>query len=410
MTAGGIADISPARFAAAMVAAEVLGMLGISAFPALLPSFTRSWGLSATEAGWISGLYFAGYVVAVPLLTAATDRMAPRRIYLASTALGGIANLGFALTAHGFWSAVGWQVLAGIGLAGTYMPGLKALTDRISGRMQSRALASYTSGFSLAISISFLMAGELAPAWGWRWAFLVPAGGAAVAFAIAWLALVPTALSQERPGTRRLLDFRPVLANRAAMGFMLGYCFHVWELFGVRSWMVAFLAFSATLQPAGSPIWEPTWIATGMTLLGVFFSVGGNELSLRYGRRPTLAALMSLSALFACGIGFAAAWDYRLLALLALFYGGLVMADSASLTAGLVEAATPGFRGATMALYSSIGFLGGFLGPLVFGNVLDRAGGAHDVRAWGLAFASLGIAVACGPLALAWLRPRRGRG
>ena len=143
--------MSQLPFIAAIVTAEVLGMLGISSFAGLLPEFQRLWHLSATEAGWISGLYYAGYVAAVPVLTALTDRVDPRRIYLASTALGGIANLGFALTAHGFWSAVGWQVLSGLGLAGTYMPGLKALTDRVAGPHQSRALASYTSGFSLGI-------------------------------------------------------------------------------------------------------------------------------------------------------------------------------------------------------------------------------------------------------------------
>src|SRR5437764_8400000 len=82
-------SMPPVRFVAAMVAAEVLGMLGIAAFPTLLPEFSRAWGLSATDSGWISGLYYAGYVAAVPVLTAATDRIDPRRIYLAATALGG---------------------------------------------------------------------------------------------------------------------------------------------------------------------------------------------------------------------------------------------------------------------------------------------------------------------------------
>ena len=413
-----------ARFVAAMVTAEVLGMLGISAFAALLPTFAAAWGLSATEAGWISGLYYAGYVIAVPVLTALTDRVDPRRIYLAATALGGVANLGFALTAHGFWTAVGWQMLAGVGLAGTYMPGLKALTDRVTGRHQSRALASYTSGFTLGISGSFLMAGELGPAYGWRWAFLAAALGSAVALLLAAIALAPSPPSPQRrletrprflsrtaPGHTlvnrgRLLDFRPVLANRAAMGFVLGYGFHVWELFGMRAWIVAFLAFSASLQPPGAASWSPTWIATGLTILGVFFSIGGNELSLRLGRRPTVAALMAASALAAVAIGFAGAWDYRLVALMALGYGGLVMADSSSLTAGAVEAADQGWRGATMAVHSSIGFLGAFLGPLVFGAVLDVAGGPRAVHAWGWAFASLGLAVGCGPIALALLRPR----
>jgi hypothetical protein len=48
-------------------------------------------------------------------------------------------------------------------------------------------------------------------------------------------------------------------------------------------------------------------------------------------------------------------------------------------------------RGAMMAVYSFIGFSTAFLAPLVFGVVLDLAGGNQSVIAWGLAFASIGI-------------------
>jgi MFS family permease len=393
-----------ARFVAVMVAAEVLGMLGISAFAGLLPEFSREWNLSATEAGWISGLYYAGYVVAVPILTAATDRTDPRRIYLAATALGGLANVGFALWADGFWSAVLWQVLAGIGLAGTYMPGLKALTDRVSGPHQSRALASYTAGFSLGISASFLLAGWLGPAYGWRWVFIAAATGSVVSLLLAFVALPPISVKPALPKTH-MLDFRPVLTNRAAMGFVFGYGFHIWELFGVRAWLVAFLAFSVSLQPPGSAIWSPAWVASAVTLFGVACSIGGNELALRHGRRRVLPLIMATSAILACLIGFTAGLSYWLVALLCLVYGGFVMADSASLTAGAVESAQAGFRGATMAVHSSIGFLGAFLGPLIFGAVLDFAGGPDRLMAWGFAFASLGVAVGCGALTLLMLKP-----
>jgi MFS family permease len=69
----------------------------------------------------------------------------------------------------------------------------------------------------------------------------------------------------------------------------------------------------------------------------------------------------------------------------------LVMADSASLTAGLVSAAEPGRKGAAMALHSLFGFGAGFTAPLAFGAVLDLAGGNERVSAWGLAFVSLGV-------------------
>ena len=48
----------------------------------------------------------------------------------------------------------------------------------------------------------------------------------------------------------------------------------------------------------------------------------------------------------------------------------------------------------------------GFLGPLVFGVVLDGTGGKDDAAAWGYAFGSLGLACACGPLAV-WLTNRK---
>ncbi len=116
-----------------MCAAEVFGMLGITTFSALLPTMQAEWTLSYADAGWITGIYFAGYALSVPVLVSLTDRVDPLRIYLCSTALGALSLLGFALIADGFWSALIFRTLSGIALAGTYMPGLKALTDRIEG-------------------------------------------------------------------------------------------------------------------------------------------------------------------------------------------------------------------------------------------------------------------------------------
>ena len=87
-----------------MCIAEVFGMLGVFAFPALLPYFLKLWSLSNAQAGWINGIYFAGYTISVPLLTSLTDRIDARRIYLKFCILGVLSNLGFAFLASGFWS------------------------------------------------------------------------------------------------------------------------------------------------------------------------------------------------------------------------------------------------------------------------------------------------------------------
>ena len=65
----------------------MLAQLGAFALPALLPDYIARWHLTATEAGWLVGIFFAAYVAAVPLLLALTDRLPVRRIYLLGTGL-----------------------------------------------------------------------------------------------------------------------------------------------------------------------------------------------------------------------------------------------------------------------------------------------------------------------------------
>ena len=387
-----------------MCAAEVFGMLGIASFSALLPTMQAEWTLSYADAGWITGIYFAGYALSVPVLVSLTDRVDPLRIYLFSTALGALSLLGFALIADGFWSALIFRTLNGIALAGTYMPGLKALTDRIEGPGQPRAVAFYTSSFGIGTALSFLVAGEVAALWSWQWAFGVAALGAPVAMVLAgWALTVRRGTAHPVPETH-LLDFRPVLRNREAMGYILAYAAHNWELFGLRGWIVAFLVFSQTLQP-GYDGWNVTLIATLVALIAVPSSIIGGEIAMRFPRRRYIATIMSISALLAALYGFTAGLPFPLVAALAMVYGMFVTADSAAITTGAVQAAPEGGRGAVMAVHAGLGFVGAFIGPLAFGVVLDIAGADH-LLGWGLAFASLGLAVIMGPVALALLARR----
>ena len=385
--------------------AEVLGMLGISSFAALLPEMQVAWALSNSGAGWITGIYFAGYLVAVPVLLALTDRMDPRGIYLTSAALGGMSLLGFALLADGFWSGLIFRAMSGVALAGTYMPGLKALTDRVGKSIRPRAVAFYTASFGIGGSLWFLIAGEAAAAWSWQGAFAIAALGTPFSMALAgWAMTVRRGVTHPKPETH-LLDFRPVFRNREAMAYILAYTGHNFELFGFRGWLVAFLVFSLSAQTDDSA-WNVTLIVTMVTLLAVPGSIIGGELALRYGRRRMVTFLMTGSAIIALLFGFAGALPFPLVIGLAALYGMFISADSAAITTGAVNAAPPGGLGAVMAVHSSIGFMGSFLGPLAFGAVLDLAGADH-IWGWGLAFAAMGAGVIMGPLSLMLLGARR---
>jgi MFS family permease len=385
----------------AMCVAEILGMSAFATFPALIPTFRDEWGMSNTAAGWIGGVYFAGYLVSVPVLVSLTDRVDPRRIYLVSMAISCASALGYAFAADGVASASLWRGLQGVGLAGTYMPGLKALTDVLPERSQSRAVAFYTASFGVGSSLSFVIAGELEALFDWRWAFALSAIGPALAFAMAFAILRPAPPPQDAVPTTRLLDFRPVLANRRAFAFTLGYTVHNWELFGYRTWIVAFLVFAQSQHPEGALglAWSVTVLAALVNLVGLPASILGNELAHRFGRRQVLIAVMTASAVAGAAFGISGATlPFVAVILLAFVYGWTVIGDSATLTAGVVAAADPRYRGATMAMHSMIGFVGSFLGPLAFGAVLDAGGGEDSGFAWGLAFASLSAVILIGPI------------
>ena len=130
------------------------------AVPAVMPQRLMSlWALSAAEAGLMASAFSFGYMVAVPVLTALTDRMDARNILLVGSFALSLAALAFGLAANGLWSATTIWALAGAGFAGAYMPGLKALTDRLPPGDASRSITLYTSSFSVGVVVSRLPAG-----------------------------------------------------------------------------------------------------------------------------------------------------------------------------------------------------------------------------------------------------------
>jgi MFS family permease len=395
-----------ARLVAVVCSSQALAQVGAFAVAALLPTFIADWHLTNTQAGWIIGAFYAAYTLSVPVLVSMTDRVDPKRVYLASTALLTVSYFGYATVADGFWSAVLFRILAGVAWAGTYMPGLKALSDMLEGRQQSRAVAAHAGAVGVSGAFSFILAGSIADAFGWRWSLAIGGAGALLAFLLMAFLLPSQVQQPTQAAPRKLLNFGPVLRNRSALAYSLGYLVHTWEMSSLRSWVVAFLVFAAAHTGDTDPFLSPTAIATGLSLLGVWASVSGNEVAMRFGRRRFVFATMIGSMVLALLVGFSAAVSYELAALLCGVYGILIWADSSSLTAGTAGSANPGQRGATLAVHSMMGYAGGFLGPLVVGLVLDFSGGRADVTAWALAFGSLAVVMAIGPLALIVLKPR----
>jgi predicted MFS family arabinose efflux permease len=393
-----------------LVLAMCIGQLGNLlphvAVPAVMPAHLMpAWGLSAAEAGLMASAFAFGYVLAVPLLTTLTDRIDARNILLVGSIATALATFAFGLFANGLWSATLIWGLVGVGFAGAYMPGLKAVTDRLPSGDVSRSVTLYTASFSVGVGLSFLLNQLVANYFGWRWAFVASACGP---FAMAAACLAMPAVHPLPTQRRRLLDFRPVLHNRPAMGYILGYGAHCFELYGIRTWLVAFWTFVAA-RHAGSTYFGPVTVSVVFSLLAMPASIFGNEAALRFGRRRALTVLMVVSAAVALAIGLAVQAPPALLLVLLLAYAFAVPADSGALTSGMTMSAAVANKGATMALHTTVGFGLSALGAWGAGIVLDLAGGPDSASAWLAVFCLLCASILLGPVAL-WWSTRSGRG
>ena len=385
--------------------AQSLAQIGAMAFAALLPAFFAEWSLSHAEAGWLSGIMFGAYAAAVPILLPMTDRVEARKVYAAAVSVTMLSHLGMAFLADGFWTGLVFRALNGIGWAGTYMVGLKALSDQVEGPAQSRAVAVHGASTGISSSFSFVVAGAVTAHFGWQTAFMVGAGGAFGALLVA-MTLFPAGPRRERPAPQvRLVDFKPVLRNASVMAYALGYCVHTWEMFVVRSWLVTFLTFAAA-QGGGAPNFlVPTMVATLAGLLGTVSSVVGNEMARRLGRKRWILLVFTVSMALALIVGFTAGMGYGAAATVCLLYNTAIYADSSSLTAGTVGNADPERRGAALAVHAMLGYGGGFVGPLMMGLILHVLGG-ESVMNWGIAFGHIAMVLLVGPLAIRLLKPR----
>lgn len=391
----------PLRWLVLLSLAEIATMLTFGTYSGALPVLREEWGLSASQAGAIFAGQQIGYTVAVLVLSSLTDIVGVRTIYLLSALWSGVFGVLFALYANGFTTALVLRTCGGVGLAGTYMPGMRLVVETFPAARRGGAMGVYIASFSLGTSLSLLMTGVLLPA-GWRVAFLATAAGPLLALGVAW-SIVHDVPRQVRP---RRVELGRVLRNTRAMRFITAYAAHNWELFAMRSWLPAFLTSlwvqqGLTLTSAtarGAAFASAVLLASGLS------NATGGWLSDRLGRVRTIVIFLSASGLCSVLIGWTAPLGLAVVLTLAILYGLLVTAESSTLSTAVAESADADALGATMAVQSSLGFFVTAISPPLLGAILDVSSGS-----WGWAFASLGAAALVGVLMVMRIPGRHAR-
>ncbi len=382
-------------------------MLVFLNYTAVLSLIQAEWRLSNAAAGSIFSAHQLGYIVSGVLLTFLTDRYNARTIFLLSAFWSAVANMLFALFATDFTSAMVLRAAAGLGMGGTYMPGLKLIAERFPSEGRGRAVGFYTSAFVFGAAFSTLLSAVVASFGGWRLAILTTAVGTLLGsiLSVGILADLPTITIPATP--HRFTEH--VLKNRPAVLIVVAYAGHMWEQYGMRGWMAAFL--SASLLHRGAAASEATGLAGILTALIV--AIGGIATSLagaisdRFGRTATIGTIMLGSGCCSLVFGWLFGAPTEIIVAVALIYSFMVVAESPILSTGLSELVVPRYLGAAMGLQTLVGFLAASASPAVMGYVLDlsnplRAGTQPTV--WGWAFAALAAGPFVGMVTMIVLR------
>ncbi len=381
--------------------AEIGTMMVLLNYAAVLPIIMEEWALTNTEAGMIYSAYQVGYICLVVLLSTLTDYVDTKIIYVSSALWAGLCGIAFALFAHDFQSALIIRLLTGFGLAGTYMPGMKIVSARFKPEMRGWALGIYVGAFSIGTALPLLFSGLITGFFSWRTAVFItslgPVAGAFIALAI--LKSLPPAYS---PGREK--GFGAVIKNKPALLVMAGYAGHMWEMFGMRGWIVVFIAAALVSRNYGMA--EATsygsLLAAFVIAAGGFSTALAGRLSDRYGRIRTIQIIMFSSAACSFIFGWTRPLPILIIVIISMVYGLLVTAESSVLSTTITEMVPYQSLGSGMAMQSLLGWAIAAVSPVVFGIVLDLTNSPELVKTlgytpnWGPAFMVLGLGAVFG--------------
>lgn len=348
-----LASASRWRVLATLALCVVLTMTPWFSATAVIPQLTAAWTLSNSAAAWLTIAVQIGFVIgAVGASVLGLSDLVSAKTLMVAGAMGAAAANGGILLADDAWTAMGLRMLTGVFLAGVYPPSLKLIaTWFASGR-----------GLALGTLVGALTLGSAAPhlvngVGGLHWQIVI----ASTTLATLAGALIVALFVREGPYPFPRAVFNPrqaiqIFRNRGLVLASLGYFGHMWELYAMWAWYVAFAReYLGTRghdgQIMGSVL---TFVVIAVGALGC---VAGGVFGDRWGRTTLTSLMMALSGGCALLAGFSFDGPVWLFILIGVVWGFTVVADSAQFSAVVTEVGNPQLIGTALTLQLGLGFI-----------------------------------------------------
>ena len=359
---------------------NVLNFYDRQALGAVLEPLRHEFQLTDTQLGGLVTMFTVVFALAgLPLGRLADTARRKRLLALGVTAWTALTALGGVAVSYGTLLAT--RLGVGIGEAVCTPAAASWIGDLVPVRQRARAMAGFMTAVPVGIMLSSAISGPVAQAHGWRVALMLAAAPG--------LVLVPAVLCLTEPvradrsadgrgaglhgsphGWLRGLMRIPALWWMAVSGALVNF-----GLYSFSTFLPAFLTRVHGLSVAQAGVWTGIGSGASGILGGIAAGVWGDRIiRTRHNGRMLLAAGAALAAALPAFAaiqlppGRAAAAVPLLMAaygLLQMYYG-LVYSS-------IQDIVEPGMRGAAMAAYFVVTYLGGASwGPLITGGLSDH--------------------------------------
>lgn len=392
---GMAADGERWRVLSLLCLAVVLSLTTWFSATAILPELKRELALGAGAEAWLTNGVQVGFVIGAlaASLVNLPDLVRLSRLMAAAALVAALANA--TLLLHpGPAGVIAARIATGAALAGVYPPALKLVATWFT-RDRGLALGAVIGALTVGSALPHLFR-AVSTALDWRPVV------AAASVATAAGALLFLLFAREGPYPFGKAVFEPsrigqVFREKPLLLANLGYLGHMWELYAMWAWLLAYTraAFEAQAIGTAATASLSTFLVVASGILGCLL---GGYLSDRIGRTATTAGMMLVSGSCALLMGFLFTGPLWLFMLVAIVWGVSVIGDSAQFSAAVTELADRRFVGTALSVQLGAGFALTVLAIWLTPRFADFIGG------WRWAFLLLVPGPLLGAAAMLWLR------